>query len=411
MTPHPVADELVPAQRPTALELHSGILVGRQSHRLPEPRWTRWRPEVVDARAVFERVVRDQLVSGPTAVEFSGGRDSSLVLAVATHVARRHGLTPPRAISVRYPGHASVDEAMWQELVTAHLDVPLEVVEVESGGDDLAGPVALARLRRDGPVVPPPAGVVVGRVARAAPGYRVLTGEGGDSVLQMQRISYWAAHLRRRRVPTRELASVMAHDLLPGPLRRARHRRSDLAAARVTWLRPAARRALAATLAREATAEPWDWRRATWSILDQRMIVAGLPVMAEVARREGVTLAHPLLEPRFVEALGRAAGGAGLTNRTEAMRLLGADLLPEALLARRTKASFNGVYSGTATRAFARGWDGSGVDLSLVDPDELRRVWQLDEVPNAALAPLQLALHASLPRGHDDAATAFAATA
>jgi len=54
-------------------------------------------------------------------VASSGGRDSSLLLAVAADLAARENLDRrPRSRSGT-PGDPAVDESSWQELVVAHL--------------------------------------------------------------------------------------------------------------------------------------------------------------------------------------------------------------------------------------------------------------------------------------------------
>ena len=57
------------------------------------------------------------------------------------------------------------------------------------------------------------------------------------------------------------------------------------------------------------------------------------------------------------------------------MTSLFGDLLPEDVLDRRTKASFDGAFWNEPSRAFARRWDGSGVDDDVVDVDALRAEW------------------------------------
>jgi asparagine synthase (glutamine-hydrolysing) len=100
---------------------------------------------------------------------------------------------------------------------------------------------------------------------------------------------------------------------------------------------------------------------------------------------------EPLLDPRFVSELARTAGTWGFTSRTEAMRALFGDLLPDAILARRTKAYFNRAFMGDETRAFAERWDGSGLDPELVDAESVRAEW-LSAMPSAISTPL---LHAA----------------
>ena len=62
----------------------------RRSARLVRCR--RRRAAIRDPRRALEHVVREALLRPPCGVAFSGGRDSSAVLAVAAHVARRDGL-------------------------------------------------------------------------------------------------------------------------------------------------------------------------------------------------------------------------------------------------------------------------------------------------------------------------------
>ena len=57
-------------------------------------------------------------------------------------------------------------------------------------------------------------------------------------------------------------------------------------------------------------------------------------------------------------------------------------LVPDDVLARRTKASFDGAFWNRHSRAFAAGWGGGGVDADLVDTDALRREWA-QERPDA----------------------------
>ncbi len=65
------------------------------------------------------------------------------------------------------------------------------------------------------------------------------------------------------------------------------------------------------------------------------------------------------------------------------MHTLFADLLPDDILVRRTKATFSSPYWRKRTRAFASSWDGTGVDPTLVDVDVLRRYWARDRSPPA----------------------------
>jgi asparagine synthase (glutamine-hydrolysing) len=57
------------------------------------------------------------------------------------------------------------------------------------------------------------------------------------------------------------------------------------------------------------------------------------------------------------------------------MQALFGDVLPDDVLARSSKASFDGAFWNDSSRAFASGWDGRGVDQALVDVDALREEW------------------------------------
>jgi asparagine synthase (glutamine-hydrolysing) len=83
----------------------------------------------------------------------------------------------------------------------------------------------------------------------------------------------------------------------------------------------------------------------------------------------------PLLDPRFVSALARAGGGRGFGDRVAVMHAVAGSALPVALLDRRDKARFEGVFFGERARRFAETWSGEGVDEDLVDHAELRRTW------------------------------------
>ena len=78
------------------------------------------------------------------------------------------------------------------------------------------------------------------------------------------------------------------------------------------------------------------------------------------------------------------------------MRALFADLLPDEVLARRTKAEFSEPMFGPLTRRFANDWDGhAGLDGRLLDADALRRVWSAPHPHALSATALQAAWLAS----------------
>src|SRR4051794_21602991 len=74
-----------------------------------------------DARHELHDAVARALQRPPCYLAFSGGRDSSLLLAVAVHVARERGLELPIALTARYPGHPDTVETKWQDMVARHV--------------------------------------------------------------------------------------------------------------------------------------------------------------------------------------------------------------------------------------------------------------------------------------------------
>jgi hypothetical protein len=82
-------------------------------------------------------------------------------------------------------------------------------------------------------------------------------------------------------------------------------------------------------------------------------------------------------------------------DRTATMRALFSDLLPEAVIARETKAEFSEPFFGPHSRRFAQRWDGhSGLD-GLVDAEVIRLVWTAPQPHGMSGIALQAAWLAS----------------
>jgi len=137
--------------------------------------------------------------------------------------------------------------------------------------------------------------------------------------------------------------------------------------------------------------------RHAWQCVDRRAVQGMLDSVHAFAAELDVTYSVPFAEPEFVSSLAHALGVWGWRSRTDAMTRLFGDLLPPAILGRTTKAHFgHGVFT-EHTRAFARQWNGRGVDDELVDPEALRDNW-LSELPHLpAMGLLQAAWLASQP--------------
>jgi hypothetical protein len=351
----------------TALEVATGIVYGtvRGAPR-PAP------PPAGPPLAALEHVCLPALRRPPCLISFSGGRDSSLVLAVATHVARREGLPLPIPATNRFPDVDHTDESRWQELLVRHLG--LDEWHRLSFTDELeaVGPVARRVLRRHGLLWPFNAHFHA-PLLEAASGGSLLTGIGGDEVFGESRWARAKAVITGRARPRpRDLPRV---GLLASPtaLRRAVLTRRP--PVEFPWLRPDAQREFARLWAADQASEPVRFGPRLRRLQSLRALRVGLRSLDLLAADTGTTIAHPLATAEFGAAVAAVGGWHGFEDRTLAMRTLFGELLPETLLSRSTKARFEGAFWSDHSRALAASWNGAGADLSLVDPDALRAVW------------------------------------
>lgn len=347
-----------------------------------------------DPVRALEDVIRPALCRPPCVVQFSGGRDSSLVLAVALRLARREGLPEPVAYTKRFAGLEEAGEEQWQEQVIAHLGAGhWERVEV-ADELDLVGPTCGPSLERLGLLWPPMVHARHFEFARARGG-SMLDGEGGDEVFGAGRLAVVSAVLTGQLRPGLVMVKHAAVALSPRPVRRSLARRLYAGHLRSPWLRPDAWRPLEAALAEDFAGEPLDRRRSLLRHVGLRLVSLFLRNAGALAAEHDVLDVKPLLDTRFVTALGAAGGRLGYAGRTSAMTSLFSDLLPPEVLRRSSKARFNRAAFNVHSRAFAASWDGGGVDETLVDPDELRRAWGQETPSSLSFALLQAAFVAS----------------
>jgi asparagine synthetase B (glutamine-hydrolysing) len=344
-------------------------------------------------RAALEAELATHLSSPPVYVAFSGGRDSSAVLAVAAHVARKHGFDLPIPVTLVYPGKESTEETDWQRLVAEHVGLAATQVRVPPGGSDIVGPTALDALLRRGVCWPPGMFMRVPLHEAIAPA-TLLTGEGGDEMLGARRVSPVARVVRSRRPPRGEAAKAVGYALVPAAVRRrVLNRVTRGGALELPWLREPYRQQFLSQLNADAAAEPLRHAASTRRMARARALTLGVRHMNLLAADYGVRMAHPLVASGVVAALARYGRSLGLhwLSRTEMLRLLAGDLLPEAVISRTAKAAFNSVAVDVHAREFVARWDGSGLDDTLVDIDALRDQW-LSPSPHAgSLALLQAA--------------------
>lgn len=375
------------------LEIARGVVLDHDPpRRRPEPR----QGPAKEVRAVLEDLLREALTLEPCVIAFSGGRDSSALLAVASLVARREGLSLPLPVTRRFPDLPETDETVWQERLVRHLDLQDWVVlDLDDHELDLIGPVAAPRLREHG-VVWPPLMHVDAPLLHVARGGVIVDGEGGDQVfgMELHRIAPVAALIDRRRPPTPRHLARAAATVAPAKIRRRAARRS-LATMGTSWLRPDALEHLVEDLARDVAAQALRWDDSIRGFRLHRAREQALHNRNVIAAHHDVAYLHPFLEQPFLDALARRGGWRGLGSRTRAMEALFHDVLPRSVLGRTSKARFNSSILGADSRDFAASWDGNGVDTDLVDPEALRTAWLSDRRHARAFPLLQAAWLAS----------------
>jgi Asparagine synthase len=359
----------------TAVEATVGLPLGGRARSPRRAETTRLDPLEALARAV-ERTIAD----GPPAVAFSGGRDSSLLLAVAAQVCRRAGIEPPLPITLCMPSEFSEsDEHEWQERVLDHLRIDHWHRVPITGELDLVGPYARRHLLRGSLLFPANAHAVI-PILEAAGSRCLISGLGGDELFSPQQ--WWSVHDLlggRRALQQRDLVRLSAA-MIPRRLRGLARRSTAADLNELHWLRPTARSRLGRSL-RLGFEEPVLWGPAVRHVAARRDVVLPLRSMERLASASDRRVCAPFLDPGFIASLTGAGGWSGWGTRTAAMGMLARDLLPAEVVARKSKASFNRVFFGEESRAFATGWSGRGLDETLVDPEALRREW-LSEVPD-----------------------------
>lgn len=372
------------------LEGHTGIVSGRRRTPLPAV------PPMSGTPAdVLEAIALEALAEPPCHVLFSGGLDSSLVLAATVTAARRHGLPDPVPLTAVYPDHPDTREDEWQRMVIDRYGLGEWRKVDNTAGADLLGDIAVAALRRHGHYWPS-LGYPMSGYAAEAGGGTLMSGSGGDELFATWPFRRPRASELRAVRPRRNLLKWSAYGALPLAARRSVVRsRTRLT---LSWLTPeGARRLDARRRADESGAR--TFAAEVEHYLGSRYHECITLLLRTLASEHGARLVEPLNDPRFVRAVARAAPRSGFARRSEAIATLFGHLLPAALIERRTKASFGGPVWGPRARAFAEAWDGTGVDPALVDRERLRAAW-LGERPDArAATALHLAWLSANPPG------------
>jgi hypothetical protein len=343
-----------------------------------------------EPRTAIEAELLDALQRPPCGVAFSGGRDSSVLLAMAVALADRTGLPRPVALTNALQGEAASDDPAWQRRLVDDLGVDWTVF-VHDDELDAIGPVSAAVLERTG-VVWPAAAFTAQRLLHALRGGSLVTGEYGDELFGDHRITPLIGTVRRRPRPSRLVLRSVALALAPTAAR-TRELRSNVVRPRL-WLRPEPRALHVEALVADLAASPLSWRRALDHADRLRSHRLGHRTLHALAAMEDVMLVEPFAEPDVKRSVALAGGRFGWTSRSEAMLAIFRGDVPEDLLRRTTKAHFNRTVVGIHSRAFAEAWDGTGLPADvaeLVDAEALRAEWLSDLPHPGAIGLLQAA--------------------
>jgi asparagine synthase (glutamine-hydrolysing) len=342
------------------------------------------RGAVTALRRALEGAVHRAL-GARTAVSVSGGLDSTGVLAFA---AREQPDVLAMALDFDEPGR----DAEHRDVACAHLRVPVRLVAPEAGGAHVLSTMIVDALPTAWPTAP--LEIELARAARAAGATVVLTGNGGDDVLDGDPVLV-ARSLRRDPVATLRSLLALRGPGLPPPLCRLRswvlgpraramaplalRRLRDAHALRTSmpWLRRDAARLL-------ATHDRGDERDRYQTFASGHWLTGVSVFRHQVEVASGVARRDPLLDPelvRFVLALPPEALFAGGWTRGLYREVL-RDLLPESMVFRSTKGGFEpgfrrmveaaGGFTALAPLARVRRL----ADLGIVEPRRFRTAWE-----------------------------------
>jgi asparagine synthase (glutamine-hydrolysing) len=303
-------------------------------------------------------------------------------LAAAVRVARREGLNLPIPATLVFPQSDASNEDDWQEVVLRHLGIDdWERIEIHDELDAV-GPVATAAFERHGLLWPFNAHLHLPIIERAAGG-SVVTGFGGDELGNATSSARAERLLSDRQRPTTGDLLVLGLALSPSPVRSLVHRhraRADLGD--TPWLTEEGGRQLMRAYGASVGSIPLGWesviRKWIWPSRYFRVCERSFAVMGEY---HDVVVAHPFVDARFLDSVAAFGGFRGLGDRSDLMRAIFGELLPDELIERQTKGSFTDPLLTETAMDFAREWSGYGIDTSLVDPVLLRSHW-LGGTPN-----------------------------
>ena len=374
--PNGLSFDVARAYQLNPFEIAAGIVTGDAEP--PEP--LGGHPVPANVRIALEEVLLDCLKRRPCLIAFSGGRDSSGILALATALARRNGLVDPIPATNIVLGDARSAETEWQERVVSFLRLQdWRRRWWEPGELDLIGPVAEPILRMHGTVYPSNAHFMA-PIAEEAAGGTLVTGIGGDELflfrsrLSLLRSSLLEPGARRRKAPVALMQTLMPRSIY------APHVLS-LTQTSLPWLLPHANALLRRELVRQEMGVGWRWSTTVsncWWRAKRRL--AHVSTLQAITADCGVSIVHPFMSTRLLSAAIRAAPLTGFASRTVGMTALFGDVLPEEVLRRRSKAIFNDVFFSHISRRLVAEWDGAGLEELPINPNKLKHTWSQPDV-------------------------------
>lgn len=381
---------MLPAIEP--LEAASGMVFGSRRNPTSE---TGIPSDLIEVHPALEEILVPALSRSPCMVAFSGGTDSSVILALATRVAREHGLPDPIPVTLRFE-HPRTWETEWQETMIRHLDLSDWTLLPYGHELEALGEIARAALGRHGLYWPANAHVLVPLV-EAARGGALLTGNGGDELFSRKMGGRIPLRSGVRARPLRRAVLLSTIYFLPEwPRIRLQYR----GLLRLPWLTPRARREVRRQFMGPSEPPRSSWKESLQQLLDSRYLELALGIFSALARDADVLLAQPFLDPRFIGAAVQEAPLEGFRSRNMAIAALFGDLLPTTMH-RRTKAVFTDILWGPQSRSFAERPGPLSLDPDLVDHDAIRRVWARPRPDFRALTPLQAAWVAESARSEE----------
>ena len=327
---------VVPVNGLDPIEIACGAVLGKDDS-IPTPSRLGITP-----RAALERLLIPALNRPPCGVSFSGGRDSSAVLAAAAHVARIHGLPAPIPVSLRFPGIEDTDETLYQEMVVRHLGLREWVILEPGDSLDIVGELATEQTRRHGLLYPANLHFHI-PILGAMSGGTLLTGLGGDEIMGAHPSHLLAATLVGKRRPGR----TAVREFVERYVRRGRPRNEvrRVHEPLFPWLVPEARQELLDRIVEWLTGDYLSAsRNLTESTYRMRYLHRARADMGRLAEDYSVAIEHPFLDPGFVGAIADRVGWTGSASRTELLESVFGDLLPSELVRRTSKAQFDQVF-------------------------------------------------------------------